>query len=95
MQQTDTMRKKLEPPPKRVKIFMSFVNGDGREWAGAFASKKLLEYEKQAKLGMEGWRLIEALFGDDWGAPPRGVQFLVNGKVVASINYDKPKRSSR
>lgn len=86
------MRKKLEPPPRRVKIFMSFVNGDGREWDGEFASEKLLEYEKLVRAGMEGWRLIEALFGDDWGPPPRGVQFFVNDKVVASIYYDKPKR---
>jgi hypothetical protein len=74
---------------------MSFVNGDGREWDAEFASKKLLEYEKLVKAGMEGWRLIEALFGDDWGPPPRGVQFLVNGKAVATIPYGKPKRSRR
>ena len=74
---------------------MSFVNGDGREWDGEFAAKKLLEYEKLVKAGMEGWRLIEALFGDDWGPPPRHAQFLVNDALVASIYYDKPKRSRR
>jgi hypothetical protein len=89
------MSQNFEPPTRRVTINMSFVNGDGREWDGAFASEKLQEYEKLVKAGMEGWRLIEALFGDDWGPPPRGVQFLVNGKAVASIYYDKPKPSRR
>jgi hypothetical protein len=30
--------------------------------------------------------------GDDWGAPPVTVQILVDGKEVARIPYDKPKR---
>jgi hypothetical protein len=97
------MSKSFEPPglhpgqweSKRVEINMSFVNGNGQTWDGAFASHKLLQCEELVKAGIEGWRLIEALFGDDWGPPPQGVQFLVRGKVVASINYDRPKRSRR
>ena len=74
---------------------MTFVNGDSREWGGAFASKTLMKYEKLVKVGMENWRLIEALFGDDWGAPPRGMRIAVNGKIVASVPYDRPNRSMR
>ncbi len=92
------MSQNFEPPgsppghSKRVEIIANFVNGDQQTWDGEIAAAKLVEYHALVAQGLEGWRLIEALLGDDWGPPPRGVKFFVNGEVVASLPYDRPKR---
>jgi hypothetical protein len=62
------------------------LQGGARAWD--FAADKLVEYEAAlVARGLEGWTLIHELLGDDWGAPPRSVQILVNGKIVAAIPY--------
>jgi hypothetical protein len=80
---------------EQVEIVANFVNGDAQTWDGQFAADTLAEYRALVAQGWGGWQLIDKLLGDDWGAPPRGVQFFVNGDLVASIYYEKPKRSRR
>jgi hypothetical protein len=72
------------------------INGDLWPHEGEFAAQLLLKYQGLvARGGLQGWEIIHALLGDDWGAPPTYVQFRVNGKVVATVPYDRPKRSRR
>lgn len=89
------MSQNFEPPGSRtenVEIVISLVDGGERRIDGKFAADKLAEYRSLLAQEHEGWKLIHALLGDDWGPPPRYVQILMNGKEVARIPYDKPKR---
>jgi hypothetical protein len=94
------MTQNFEPPGStvvhRVEIVASLVDGSEMRWDGQFATAKLAEYRSLVSVGgLEGWQIIHQLLSDDWGPPPRFVQFLVNGNMVASIPYDRPKRYRR
>lgn len=79
---------------KGVEMVASLVSGDEMRRDGEFAVSKLAEYRALiAEGGLDGWRIIDTLLGDDLGAPLRFVQFFVDGKVLVSIPYNKPKRS--
>lgn len=92
------MSENLEPACPRlenVEIVISLVDGGERRIDGQAAADILAEYHKLVTQGLEGWKLIHALLGDDWGPPPIYVRFLVSGETVAKIPYHKPKRSRR
>jgi hypothetical protein len=80
---------------ENIEIVISLVDGGERRIDGQAAADILAEYHKLVAHGLEGWRLIHALLGDDWWPPPTYVQILVKGVVLASIPYDKPKRLRR
>lgn len=72
---------------------MHLINGDMWPHEGEFAAQLLRKYRGLvARGGLQGWEIIHELLGDDWGAPPVTVQILVDGKEVARIPYDRPKR---
>lgn len=93
------MAKKLtaaERPLEKVEVFVHLINGDFSPYEGEFAAELLLKYQRLiAHGGLEGWEIIHGMLGDDWGAPPKYVQILVDGEEIARIPYDKPKRSRR
>jgi hypothetical protein len=92
------MSKNFEPPGPRlenVEIVISLVDGGEKRIDGHAAADILAEYRKLVAQGLEGWRLIHELLGDDWGPPPIYVRILVNGEMVATIPYDRPRRSRR
>jgi hypothetical protein len=94
------MSKDFEPPGSppqpelgKVEVFVNLIDGALWPHEGEFAAQLLVRYRAiVARGGLEGWEIIHELLGDDWGAPPATVQILVDGKEVARIPYDKPKR---
>jgi hypothetical protein len=98
------MSQNFEPPGsappqaerRKVEVFADFKDDGQRPYNGEDAAELLLKYERLvAAGGLEGWALIHALLGDDWAAPPVRVRILVNGREVARIPYDRPKRRRR
>jgi hypothetical protein len=68
-----------------AKITMSFVDGAYQEFVGDHYVRR---YHELTALGYTGRRMIEALFGDDWGAPPRFAEVVdSDGKIIAKIVY--------
>jgi hypothetical protein len=95
------MSQNFEPPGSRgvqaesrkVEVHVYFKDDSFRAYDGEDAAELLARYQALVVAGgLDGWQIIEGMLGDDWGAPPRSVQILVNGKELARIPYDKPKR---
>jgi hypothetical protein len=81
------------PQPGTVEVFVNLVNGDQMPYEGEFAAELLPKYRALvARGGLEGWQIIHELLGDDWGAPPQTMQIFVDGKMVAAVPYDRPKK---
>jgi hypothetical protein len=75
-------------PDMKIEAFADLVDGSQMPYEGEW----LLRYKTLMAAGLKGWRLIDALLGDDLRPPPVSVQILRDGKEIARIPYDRPKR---
>ena len=72
----------------KIEALADLVDGSQMPYEGEW----LLRYQTLMATGLEGWKLIDALIGDDLRPPPVSLQILRDGKEIARIPYDKPKR---
>ena len=64
-------------------VIIEFVDGSMLPFDG---ERYVADYERAA-VGRSGKSLIQALFTNDWGAPPARLKVVRDGKSVATVEY--------